>query len=92
MDSAPTIAAVQPERCVSRQVRNHASNSGSSMHLHQGDCVHLSCDPSVYQVIAIDEHHDRCWVRRWPLERHGSPVFEVSLASIDFRDAALPAA
>ena len=62
------------------------------MRLHQGDCVHLRCDDGIYQVIAIDDRHDRCWVRSWPLQRHGSPVFEVSLGSVVFEGQPLPAA
>jgi len=33
----------------------------------------------LYQVIGIDQRGNRCWLRRWPLARHGSPVFEVPL-------------
>ena len=47
--------------------------------LNQGDCISLSTDANLYQVIGVDDQHDRCWVRRWPLARHGSPVFEISL-------------
>ena len=49
------------------------------MRLHQGDCIHLRCDPDLYQVIGVDDRQGRCWVRRWPLQSEGSPVFEVSL-------------
>ena len=61
------------------------------MRVHQGDCIRL-LDKDVYQVIAIDDHHDRCWVRRWPLQRHGSPVFEVSLSSVESPGQPMPAA
>lgn len=59
--------------------------------LHQGDTIRLPDDGSIrlprtsqqegslYQVIAVDAGHDRCWIRSWPLTRHGSPVFEISL-------------
>ena len=57
--------------------------------LHQGDCVTLNSDETVYQVIGIDDSHDRCWVRRWPLERHGSPVFEISLQQVESNDQAV---
>ncbi len=40
----------------------------------------------LYQVIAVDQGRDRCWLRRWPLARHGSPVFEISLQHIHGRD------
>ena len=53
------------------------------MTLHQGDRIHLPSDPDTYQVIAVDDRHDRCWVRRWPLQRQGSPVFEVSLHMVE---------
>jgi hypothetical protein len=33
----------------------------------------------LYQVIGVDHNGDRCWLRRWPLARQGSPVFEISL-------------
>jgi len=54
--------------------------------LHQGQCVQIASDPSgdgqLYQVISIDDRHDRCWLRRWPLARHGSEVFEISLQQV----------
>jgi hypothetical protein len=63
------------------------------MDLHQGDCIQLPpaaigvlepLDPAgtaaqLFQVIGVDQHGNRCWLRRWPLARHGSPVFEVPL-------------
>lgn len=33
----------------------------------------------LYQVIGVDHRVNRCWLRRWPLARRGSPVFEVPL-------------
>lgn len=63
--------------------------SGTAARLHQGDCIQLAGDPSsqdqLYQVIGLDPHHDRCWLRRWPLARHGSPVFEMSLRQVQAR-------
>jgi hypothetical protein len=53
------------------------------MTLHQGDCVHLTSDEHLYQVIGVDDHQNRAWVRRWPMARHGSPVFEISLHLVD---------
>ena len=38
------------------------------MKVHQGDCVNLDSDDDTYQVIGVDGDHDRCWVRRWPLQ------------------------
>ncbi len=53
------------------------------MKVHQGDCVNLDSDDYTYQVIGVDGDHDRCWVRRWPLQSNeGSPVFEISLERI----------
>ncbi len=54
--------------------------------LHQGDCVQLIDDKNLFQVIGIDNEHERCWVRQWPLLPKGSPVFEVPIEKI-----ALPA-
>lgn len=48
----------------------------------QGDCVRLQDDDQLYQVIGVDDRHDRCWLRRWPLARHGSEVFEISLQQV----------
>jgi hypothetical protein len=62
------------------------------MSLHQGACIHLRFDPELYQVIAVDDRQQRCWVRRWPLERKGSPVFEVSLELLDPTPASLETA
>ncbi|MFL0724371.1 MAG: hypothetical protein AB8A40_09505 [Prochlorococcus sp.] len=52
------------------------------MDLHQGDCIQLHCREDLFQVIGIDDDHNRCWVRRWPLMANGSPVFEVSMQQI----------
>tara|TARA_B100000700_G_C14385772_1_gene552441 strand:+ start:343 stop:534 length:192 start_codon:yes stop_codon:yes gene_type:complete len=53
------------------------------MGLHQGDCVHLQRDEGTFQVIGVDDEHERCWLRRWPLLPNGSPVFEISLEQIE---------
>ena len=39
----------------------------------------------LYQVIGVDHSGNRCWLRRWPLARHGSPVFEVPLQQLQGR-------
>ena len=53
------------------------------MTVHQGDCVNFDSYDDTYQVIGVDGDHDRCWVRRWPLQSNeGSPVFEISLERI----------
>jgi len=36
----------------------------------------------LYQVIGVDAPGNRCWLRRWPLARHGSPVFELPLGQL----------
>jgi hypothetical protein len=55
-----------------------------SQHLpSQGECVQLdAADEQLYQVIGVDDRHNRCWVRRWPLARQGSEVFEISLQQV----------
>ena len=60
----------------------------STTRLHQGDCIRLSSPAphvdaqQLYQVISVDPRGDRCWLRRWPLARHGSPVFEMGLEQL----------
>lgn len=49
---------------------------------HQGDTVRIAGDEQLYQVIGVDAAHDRCWLRAWPLGRHGSQVFEISLQQL----------
>jgi hypothetical protein len=39
----------------------------------------------MFQVIGVDHGGDRCWLRRWPLARRGSPVFEISLHQLEAR-------
>lgn len=67
---------------------------GDRIHLVSSQASHLASSPSnspssspgseepLYQVISVDVTHQRCWVRHWPLARHGSPVFEVSLSQV----------
>lgn len=74
----------------------------SPVNLHQGDTIRLPDDGSIplpqapenegslYQVIALDAGHDRCWIRSWPLTRHGSPVFEISLQQAQCHGAQRP--
>ncbi|MCP9860601.1 MULTISPECIES: hypothetical protein [unclassified Cyanobium] len=50
---------------------------------HPGGFVQLnSRQGGTYQVISIDEETSSCWVRRWPLTRHGSPAFSVGLPDL----------
>jgi hypothetical protein len=59
------------------------SCASPSQHLpSQGECVRLHADEQLYQVIGVDDRHNRCWVRRWPLARQGSEVFEISLQQV----------
>jgi hypothetical protein len=60
------------------------------MTLHPGDCIQLTSDDQLYQVIGIDDRGDRCWLRRWPLARHGSPVIELSLRQVQTPGHHLP--
>lgn len=72
------------------------------LNLHQGDTIRLPDDGSIrlprtnanedslYQVIALDAGHDRCWIRSWPLTRQGSPVFEISLQQAQRHGAQRP--
>ncbi|MFM9110236.1 MAG: hypothetical protein ACKOPN_06525 [Prochlorococcaceae cyanobacterium] len=60
--------------------------------LQQGACIALigaadgpAAEAGFYQVIGIDDRADRCWLRRWPLARHGSPVVELSLRQVQAR-------
>ena len=52
------------------------------MELHQGDCVQLLSSQELVQVIGVDDQHEKCWVRHWPLPPKGSPVFEISIEQI----------
>jgi hypothetical protein len=51
--------------------------------LQPGSFVQLSSrHGATFQVISIDDETDSCWVRRWPLTRHGSPAFSVGLRDV----------
>ena len=52
------------------------------MVINQGDCVRLRLDERTYQVIAIDNLHNRCWLRPWPLQEKNTPVFEEDLGNV----------
>ena len=59
------------------------SEAPVGMDIHQGDQINLHADQQTYQVIGVDGDHNRCWIRRWPIDpKGGSPVFEVSLQQI----------
>ena len=47
--------------------------------INQGDCVYLKNKEELFQVLGIDNAYEKCWVREWPLNPNGSPVFEISI-------------
>ena len=47
--------------------------------INQGDCVYLNNQEELFQVLGIDNAYEKCWVRKWPLNTNGSPVFEISI-------------
>lgn len=63
-------------------IPSHPPQALHQQALHQGDCIRLGSDEQLYQVIGVDAARDRCWLRRWPLGRHGSQVFEISLQQV----------
>ena len=50
--------------------------------INQGDCVHLNNQEELFQVLGIDNSYQKCWVREWPLNPNGSPVFEISINQV----------
>ena len=50
--------------------------------INQGDCVHLKNQEELFQVLGIDNAYEKCWVREWPLNPKGSPVFEISIKQV----------
>ena len=50
--------------------------------INQGDCVHLKNQEELFQVLGIDNAYKKCWVRQWPLNPNGSPVFEISIKQV----------
>jgi hypothetical protein len=55
------------------------------MTLQPGDFVRLPAkgQDSTYQLLNIDDNSGSCWVRRWPLTRHGSPAFAVPMHQLE---------
>ena len=60
----------------------HSQKAGEISSFHQGDCVYIRDNKDLFQVIGIDNKHEKCWLRRWPLLPHGSPVFEIPIQQI----------
>ncbi len=50
--------------------------------INQGDCVYLKNQEELFQVLGIDNSCEKCWVREWPLNPNGSPVFEISIKQV----------
>ena len=50
--------------------------------INQGDCVYLKNQQELFQVLGIDNAYKKCWVREWPLNPNGSPVFEISIKQV----------
>ena len=71
-------------KTVTDQLRSSIANAGETSlgSLRQGDCIKLLNEESQFQVIGIDNKHQKCWVRQWPILPSGSPVFEISLKQI----------
>jgi len=54
----------------------------SQKNINQGDCVYLKNQKELFQVLGIDNAYEKCWVRKWPLNPNGSPVFEISIKQV----------
>ena len=50
--------------------------------INQGDCVYLKNKEELFQVLGIDNACEKCWVREWPLNPNGSPVFEIPIKQV----------
>ena len=53
-----------------------------AQNINQGDCVYLNNQEELFQVLGIDNAYEKCWVRKWPLNPNGSPVFEISIKQV----------
>ena len=58
------------------------TNKKISKNINQGDCVYLKNKEELFQVLGIDNAYEKCWVRKWPLNPNGSPVFEISIKQV----------
>ena len=54
----------------------------TNKNINQGDCVSLKNKEELFQVLGIDNAYEKCWVREWPLNPNGSPVFEISIKQV----------
>ena len=55
-------------------------------YINQGDCVYIKNQEELFQVLGIDNAYEKCWVRKWPLNPNGSPVFEISIKQVSTND------
>ena len=71
-------------KTVTDHLRSSIANDGETSlgSVRQGDCIKLLNEESQFQVIGIDNKHQKCWVRQWPILPSGSPVFEISIKQI----------
>ena len=44
--------------------------------------TNLKNQEELFQVLGIDNAYEKCWVREWPLNPNGSPVFEISIKQV----------
>ena len=58
------------------------SRTEAEKNINQGDCVYLKNQDELFQVLGIDNAYEKCWVRKWPLNPNGSPVFEISIKQV----------
>ncbi len=58
------------------------ARQGITENINQGDCVYLKNQEELFQVLGIDNAYEKCWVREWPLNPNGSPVFEISIKQV----------
>ena len=68
---------------MSLENKNHSKTAQlQGNDINQGDCVQLINDKNLFQVIGIDNSHNKCWLRKWPLVASGSQVFEISINQV----------
>ena len=58
------------------------ATKGVEENINQGDCVYLKNQEELFQVLGVDNSYEKCWVREWPLNPKGSPVFEISIKQV----------
>ena len=65
-----------PKTVIEKTIKEKEKN------INQGDCVYLKNQEELFQVLGIDNAYKKCWVRKWPLNPNGSPVFEISIKQV----------